>query len=246
MIIYVDTLYVPTTLSQSPLNTIRNNHHKFKMARSLWSVNTFLLVSVLISTYELSFTRANGAPSKSIKRITADEWEKLVLDEHPELLEAIDVADNGELHPYVHSRNRRTIGKVFDMFRGLFDRLFGGGKGGGGGGGGYGPPKRPAASYGPPKKPQSGYGPPKSPQSGYGPPQSPKPGYGQPGPRPRPPRPNPRPPRPQPRHGSGARTHAGAARCGAERPPQARERAALLCSTPVAGPGPPLPCSFPP
>ena len=100
------------------------------MARSVWSVHILLLVTITIFLNTLSFTSAKEISRKGVKRITAAEWER-ALNDHPELREAVTVADNGEIHPYVHSRNRRTIGRVFDMFRGLFDRLFGGGKKGG-------------------------------------------------------------------------------------------------------------------
>ena len=171
-----------------------------KMAYSLfWSVNPILILGVVLflNSYILS-TSGKEIASEEIKRISAAEWEK-ALNEHPELKEVARIADNGEFHPYVHSRNRRTIGRVFDMFRGLFDRIFGGKKGGGGGGGYGAPQKKPAASYGPPTKPPSGYGPPKSPKKpSYGrqKQRKPKPGYGAPGPKPRPPQP--RPPRPRP------------------------------------------------
>ena len=171
-----------------------------------------IVIGVIITSFlcTLSYTSAKEISSKGIKRISAADWER-ALNEHPELLDVVEVADNGELHPYVHSRNRRTIGRVFDMFRGLFDRIFGGGKKGGGGGGGYGAPKRPqkkpAASYGPPRapKPAASYGPPQAqrPSNGYGVPGSrpppPRPGPPRPGPpRPRPPPPPRRPQRPRP------------------------------------------------
>ena len=168
------------------------------------SVRIFLPLLITSCLCTILLTSAKEISSNGIKRISAADWEK-ALNDHPELREVVNVADNGEVHPYVHSRNRRTIGRVFDMFRGLFDRIFGGKKGGGGGGG-YGPPKRPAASYGPPKKqPAAGYGPPQNPKPAYGPPnkpngRAPKPGYGSPGPQPRPPAPRPPAPRqPQPR-----------------------------------------------
>ena len=141
-----------------------------KMANSiLWSVNPIfiLCVALFLNSY-LQSASGKEIASEEIKRISAAEWER-ALNEHPELKEVARIADNGEFHPYVHSRNRRTIGRVFDMFRGLFDRIFGGKKGGGGGGGYGAPQKKPAASYGPPTKPPSGYGPPKSPK---------KPSYG--------------------------------------------------------------------
>ena len=171
------------------------------MASSSPLVKTiFIFGVVLVLNAYLLPASGKEISSKDIKRISAAEWERAIND-HPELREVIDVADNGEIHPYVHSRNRRTIGRVFDMFRGLFDRIFGGKKGGGGGGGGYGAPqKKPAASYGPPTKPPSGYGPPKSPKKpSYGrqKQRKPKPGYGAPGPKPRPPGPRPPAPRPQ-------------------------------------------------
>ena len=166
---------------------------------SLWSVRlvSILSVALFLNTYLLS---ASGKEigSEEIKRISAAEWERAI-NEHPELKEVARIADNGEFHPFVHSRNRRTIGRVFDMFRGLFDRIFGGKKGGNGGGGYGAPQKKPAASYGPPTKPPSGYGPPKSPKKpkyGRQKQRKPKPGYGAPGPKPRPPQP--RPPRPRP------------------------------------------------
>ena len=146
-----------------------------------------IVIGVIITSFLCtpSYTSAKEISSNGIKRISAAEWER-ALNEHPELLDVVEVADNGELHPYVHSRNRRMIGRVFDMFRGLFDRIFGGGKKGGGGGGGYGAPKRPQ------KKPAASYGPPRAPKpaASYGPPQAQRPsnGYGVPGSRPPPPR----------------------------------------------------------
>ena len=168
------------------------------MARLTWSVHLLIILLHTSFLCSLLFASAKEISSNEIKRVSAAEWEK-AFNDHPELRDIVQVADNGEVHPYVHSRNRRTIGRVFDMFRGLFDRIFGGKKGGGGGG--YGAPqKQQAASYGPPrqKNPSASYGPPRDPKPSYGPQNNPNPGYGAPGPNPRPPAPGPRPQRPQP------------------------------------------------
>ena len=94
------------------------------MARLTWSVH--LLIILLYTSFLCSvlFASAKDISSNEIKRVSAAEWEK-AFNDHPELRDIVQVADNGEVHPYVHSRNRRTIGRVFDMFRGLFDRIFG-------------------------------------------------------------------------------------------------------------------------
>jgi hypothetical protein len=65
-----------------------------------------------------------------------------------------------------HSRRKRTIGRIFNMFRGFMSNMFGQGGGQKGKGRGRGRP-RPSSSYG---APQSSYGAP--PQSSYGAPQS--------------------------------------------------------------------------
>ena len=90
-----------------------------------WSVRIFLPLLITSCLCTILLTSAKEISSNGIKRISAADWEK-ALNDHPELREVVNVADNGESHPYVHSRNRRTIGRVFDMFRGLFDRIFGG------------------------------------------------------------------------------------------------------------------------
>ena len=105
----------------------------------------------------------------------SDKKNELLLERNDKEVTDLEVdlalADNNEAHPYIHSRNRRTLGAVFDMFRDLMSNMFGGG-------GGKKKPRRPRpGGYGAPA-PTQGYGAPK-PTQGYGAPK-PTQGYGAP------------------------------------------------------------------
>ena len=106
-------------------------------------------------------------------RQQSDKKNELLLERNDKEVTDLEVelalADNNEAHPYIHSRNRRTLGAVFDMFRDLMSNMFGGG--------GKKKPRRPRPGYGAPA-PTQGYGAPK-PTQGYGAPK-PTQGYGAP------------------------------------------------------------------
>ncbi len=110
-----------------------------------------------------------------------------------ELERSSDLATSRDSSAQPHSRQKRTIGHIFDMFRKMMDSMFGGGKKGGKKGNRGRRPQRPGSAYGAPQAPSSGYGAPQSPSSGYGPPRRPSYGGGGGGQRPPPPPPRGRP-----------------------------------------------------
>ena len=117
--------------------------------------------------------------------LTVLVYSAVASEEKQNSLESISLAETeGHHHDSLqpHTRNKRTIGHIFDMFKSMMDNLFGG-KGGKGRGKGKGKGRGKGKGKGRrPKRPGQ------PPSGGYGAPQAPKPSYGRPAP-PQPPPP---------------------------------------------------------